>query len=447
MALAHMRGVGKALMDAGLLVQRGSAMSVVAEDDLDDTPTSVIAHPITGHHGHLGNAAWHDEQASARRRVYALDMAAAARRVVARLDCSLAKDPVPYLDGAVLDFGTARLPKRRARVGIWVARGLTTPAVFEEYRQLVARRPADGLRVVLVLDPPDRHRFRFVRGHEFVALADVVDHEDGLFLGAEYANRDGSNERRDIVQPCLCVYGTTTPLHFWGALQGANVVDGSLARFIILPSDEDYPDENRRAGLRTSPRPLIEGLQRLAAGGGASGNLAGRTSGPETAVDPMTVPMDDDAQARFDALGEEITAELRAAAGTFHTPILARIAENAAKVALVLAVGRDPVHPIIGVEDAGWAIDFVRHFARRTIDAVERHVADTETEAHLKRLREIIRKAGAAGVTKSELTRASQWLRARDRDDILLTLVESGDIATVEQETGGRKAMRFRAMR
>lgn len=278
-------------------------------------------------------------------------------------------------------------------------------------------------------------------------MTELYTAASGVFLGAEYANRDGSNERRDIVQPCLCVYGTTTPLHFWGALQGANVVDGSLARFIILPSEEDYPDENRRAGLRTSPRSLIEGLQRLAEGGGASGNLAGKTSGPETAVDPMTVPMDDDAQARFDALGEEVTAELRAAAGTFHTPILARIAENAAKVALVLAVGRDAVHPVIRLEDAVWAIDFVRHFARRTIDAVDRHVADTETEAHLKRLREIIRKAGTAGITKSELTRATQWLRARDRDDILLTLVESGDIVTVEQETGGRKAMRFRAMR
>jgi len=166
-------------------VQRGGAMSVVAEDDLDDTPTSVIAHPITGQHGHLGNAAWHDEQASVRRLVYALDMGAAARRVVARLDCSLGKDPVPYLHGAVLDFGTARLPKRRARVGIWVARRLTTPAVFDEFRQLVARRPADGLRVVLFLDPPDRHRFRFIRGHEFVALADVVDHEDGLAVAPE----------------------------------------------------------------------------------------------------------------------------------------------------------------------------------------------------------------------------------------------------------------------
>lgn len=185
MALAHMRGAGKTLMDNRLLVQRGGAVSAVAEDDLDDTLTPVIAHPITGHPGHLGNVVWQDERVSANRRIYALDMAATARRLVARLDCSLSKDPVPYLDGAVLDFGTARLPKRRARVGIWVARGLTTPAMFDYFRKFAACRPADGLRVVLFLDPPDRHRFSFIRGHEFVALADVVEHEDGLAVAPE----------------------------------------------------------------------------------------------------------------------------------------------------------------------------------------------------------------------------------------------------------------------
>ena len=35
------------------------------------------------------------------------------------------------------------------------------------------------------------------------------------------------------------------------------------------------------------------------------------------------------------------------------------------------------------------------------------------------------------GLTKSEITRASQWLKARDRDDILVTLIESGDIKPV----------------
>ena len=90
----------------------------------------------------------------------------------------------------------------------------------------------------------------------------------GIFLGAEYANRDGQNERRDINQPCLCVYGTTTPLHFWNALQGSNVIDGSLARFIILPTENDYPEENADAGIRVSPPSLIDSLRFIAAGGG-----------------------------------------------------------------------------------------------------------------------------------------------------------------------------------
>ncbi len=270
----------------------------------------------------------------------------------------------------------------------------------------------------------------------------------GIFLGAEYANRDGMNERRDIVQPCLCLYGTTTPLHFWGALQGANVVDGSLARFIILPSDEDYPDENLAAGLRQAPPALIQGLQRIAEGGGLQrGNLSGVTSGPNTAVNPSIVPMTEEAKACFAGLSVQLTEELRAASGTAYTAILARIGENAMKLALIVAVGRDPLRPVIELGDAEWAIRFVRHFAKRTMDAVERHVADTETEAHLKRIREIIRAAGSEGVSKSEITRASQWLKARDRDDILATLTESGDIMPVMRNTAGRKAMVFRLVR
>lgn len=270
----------------------------------------------------------------------------------------------------------------------------------------------------------------------------------GIFLGAEYANRDGTNERRDINQPCLCVYGTTTPLHFWGALQGANVVDGSLARFLILPSDEDYPDENIAVGIRQAPPALIQGLQHLASGGGAhKGNLTGKTADQNTSVTPMIVPMTDGARARFKALSVELTGELRAAAGTACTAILARIGENALKLALIVAVGRDPVQPQIDITATDWAIDFVRYYAQRTMAAVERHVADTETEAHLKRLKEIIRAAGSKGITKSEITRASQWLKSRDRNEILETLIESGDITTGMRETGGRRAMVYRIVR
>jgi len=268
----------------------------------------------------------------------------------------------------------------------------------------------------------------------------------GVFLGAEYANRDGQNERRDINQPCLCVYGTTTPIHFWAALQGSNVLDGSLARFIILPTDEDYPEENLDVGIRHLPVALVDKLRIISAGGvRQTGNLVGRTAGLETAVDPMIVPLKDRAKEAFRALGAEITKELREARGTAFTAILARIGENAQKLALVRAVGIDPVAPGISGDDADWAIGLVRHFALRTITAVERHVSDNETERNHKRVLETIRSAGDDGLSKSELTRRTQFVDRRQRDEILVTLIEAGLVTMAMRSTPTKPILSYRA--
>lgn len=271
----------------------------------------------------------------------------------------------------------------------------------------------------------------------------------GVFLGAEYSNRDGHNERRDVNQPCLCVYGTTTPLHFWNALQGSNVVDGSLARFIILPTENDYPEENVGAGIRVSPPSLLDHLRFVAAGGGrkAAGNLIGRMPGLETALDPMTVPIQPGAKEAFRILGVEITNELREAHGTAFTAILARIAENAQKLALVRAVGLDPEAPAIAGDDADWAIRVVRHFASRTMVAVERHVADHETERNHKRMLEVIRAPGEAGLTKSEIIRKTQFLDKRPRDKILDALVEAALVIQSKIATSTKVVLRYRAAR
>ena len=50
----------------------------------------------------------------------------------------------------------------------------------------------------------------------------------------------------------------------------------------------------------------------------------------------------------------------------------------------------------------------------------------------------------ATGITKSEITRASQWLKSRDRDDTLVTLIESGDITTGMRGSSTRQAMVYR---
>ncbi|HRW60552.1 MAG TPA: DUF3987 domain-containing protein [Defluviicoccus sp.] len=278
-------------------------------------------------------------------------------------------------------------------------------------------------------------------------MTEIYTMAGAIFLGAEYANRDGRNERRDINQPCLCVYGTTTPVHFWNALQSANVVDGSLARFIVFQSEDDYPEENDAAGIRTSPPELLNALKLIASGGGrqAAGNLAGMTPGPETAVDPLSVPMTPEARSLFRAFKHDNTARLREARGTLFTSILARIAENAWKVAMIRAVAADPVAPAIRAVDAAWAIALVRHCAEHTMLEVERNVADNPVEANHKRVLGIIRNAGDGGLTKSELIRRTQFLDKRQRDEMIASMAEAGMIASALRPTATKSVLVLRA--
>jgi hypothetical protein len=77
---------------------------------------------------------------------------------------------------------------------------------------------------------------------------------------------------------------------------------------------------------------------------------------------------------------------------------------------------------------------------------VERNVADNPIEANHKRVLGIIRAAGEAGLTKNDLVRRTQFLDKRQRDDVIETLVESGQIGTAMRETATRPAMIFKVV-
>jgi Protein of unknown function (DUF3987) len=168
------------------------------------------------------------------------------------------------------------------------------------------------------------------------------------------------------------------------------------------------------------------------------------TPGPETAVDPQTVPLTPEARSLFRAFKHDNTAKLREARGTLYTSILARIAENAWKVAMIRAVAADPVGPVIRAVDAEWAIALVRHCADHTMVEVERNVADNPVEANHKRVLGIIRTAGEAGLTKNELARRTQSLDQRQRTDIIGSLVEAGQVVTALRPSATKPAMVFR---
>jgi hypothetical protein len=261
------------------------------------------------------------------------------------------------------------------------------------------------------------------------------------YFGVEYASTQHNSAHRAIHQPCACIYGTTTPLHFWQALQAANVADGSLARFLIMESEDDFPDSNEAFGVIDPPQDLIDRLILIHEGGGKlSGNLTDVGAIDEVLVEPRVVPMTPQARATFRQLDQELVGRLRTSRGSGFSSILARIEENATKLALIRAVSRDPEDPQIEDHDAEWGVLLSRHCAELTIREASARVSENQVESHHKRAMQILRDAGLAGMSKSEFTRRTQFMDVRQRDGVLRTLAEAGLIEMAALQGKSRPA-------
>ena len=71
--------------------------------------------------------------------------------------------------------------------------------------------------------------------------------------------------------------------------------------------------------------------------------------------------------------------------------------ENATKLALIRAVSRDPIDPVITEEDATWGVMLSRHCAELTIRESSARVSENPIEMVHKRALKILTDAGKAG--------------------------------------------------
>jgi Protein of unknown function (DUF3987) len=260
---------------------------------------------------------------------------------------------------------------------------------------------------------------------EFYSLA------GSTFLGTAYAN-DKEKPREVITQPCLSIFGVTTPAIFWSSLSNANVLDGSLARLLIFESDNDYPDINHDIGPTSIPESLIEAVKAVAQG--AEGhNPFPLGNSASAAPKPYTVPYaDQHAILLAREMRDEQVRMLRQYSDTNLTGIIARLAENAFKIALIKAVTDNPARPEITVADLTWGMSIARVSVDAHSRAVTEQIADTPYEAEMKKVLKVIARAGSAGIDGNKLSRDTQFADRRKRADILAHLEESKMIRVME---------------
>lgn len=247
-----------------------------------------------------------------------------------------------------------------------------------------------------------------------------------VYRGTEYADQK-ERPREDIVNPNACVYGTSVPENFWGAMSSSEGGDGTMSRLIVINTDGQRPDRQRPKMADPAPA-LVKAIQALAHHKVNTGNLTNNT--PSTLDQAsQVVPMTDAVFSAWENLDDDMTENMKDA---ISASIYSRVAENAAKLAMVYAVAQDHHSPVIDPAAFSWGREMSLWSANTLMHNIGRNVADNQQEASHKKVMNMIHDAGT--IRRRDLMRRCKFLKKRELDEIVSTALETGEIKVENQK-------------
>ncbi|MFA5650375.1 MAG: bifunctional DNA primase/polymerase [Proteiniphilum sp.] len=253
-----------------------------------------------------------------------------------------------------------------------------------------------------------------------------------VFLGTEYADKK-MRKREPIHDPCAVLYATSTHQAFYRALSSQEAVSGAVARLMVVDAGETRPVRQTTINIAGAPPELLQRVSEMI-NIKPSGNLSMKAGG---ASDPMIVRMTPEVlKAWHDldgTLSDRMTSETSAS-------IYSRVAENAAKLALIHAVARDPRNPLIEETSFTWAREIALWSANLMLEQLNKYLADNETERTSKALELEVKAGGYKGRSKTELGTLLSRIRPYEQKAYLESLVETGRAVIGLRPTGGRPA-------
>jgi hypothetical protein len=234
-----------------------------------------------------------------------------------------------------------------------------------------------------------------------------------------------------IDQPCLVVFGTAIPNHYYQALSERMLTNGFFARMIVLECGHRAPGQEPR--VQPLPERVLETAKSWVDRRSNTGNLEDRH--PE----PRVVPQSNEAKSilietRLEAEAEYAKAE--AAGDEAGTAVWGRVSEHARKLALIYAVSESHDSPEIGKAATEWASRFVVHQARRMLFMAQSHVAENPFDAECLKLLKKLRGAPGAELPHSVLLKRMKT-DANTFRALIATLEQRGDVVVRTEAVRG----------
>jgi hypothetical protein len=250
--------------------------------------------------------------------------------------------------------------------------------------------------------------------------------------------RAGQADPGVIDQPCLVLFGTAIPNHYYGALSERMLTNGLFARMLVLESGPRQAGQE--PGISDPPQRVLETAAWWASLRPAPGNLT------DTHPQPRRVPQSEGARALLVDLrreAEDAYATAERASDAVATTVWGRVSENARKLALLYAISEDHEQPEIGEDAVRWASALVLHQTRRMLHMAAGYAAEGEFDELALRLLRKLREADGGALPHSVLLKRMK-LDAKAFRQLIETLVERGDVAVDIAKTAGRDAVVYR---
>ncbi len=244
-----------------------------------------------------------------------------------------------------------------------------------------------------------------------------------------------------IDQPCLVLFGTAIPNHYYEALSERMLTNGFFARMIILECGKRSPGQEPT--ILPIPDRVLETARWWADFRPDTGNLESWYPGPRT------VPQTDAARAILIETRKEAEAEYaraEAATDAVGTTVWGRVSEHARKLALLHAVSADHEHPEIGEGAADWARRFVVHQTKRMLFMAQAHVADSPFHADCLKAIQKLRDAPGGELSHSVLLKRMKT-DAKSFLSLIATLEQRGDIVVRTQSSLTKPGRYYRLAR
>ena len=279
-------------------------------------------------------------------------------------------------------------------------------------------------------------------------LMEVIGRVNGRLNPKEYSTMTLTKEHkkdlkdRFVMCPSLTLVGLTTPSTFFDQLKTSSVLDGFLNRFIISVSDQPI-QKRKRTKMFDVPQSIIDWFEKIKL-------IIEVTTPVEVANERPNMVEICFSEAALDIKDEfeDEIVELRNELIPLNLDGLpGRAVEFSMRLALVLALSRDPATKEITEQDMQWSCDYMRETTYTLLKEVKDKVSDSYIEAGKKEVLVAIRKFGEEGITWADMQMTSPFSKHKKKDlqDYLQALIDA-ELVVIEAITtrnGGRPTNKY----